>query len=150
MATLVRGAADLHYLHCLMMSFCFPCPGSRRPCPRPRRPRNAPNNLLVALVRDEPSECPTSPSSLPTASYSSAVSTIGCGTTSTGIILDMGNVCTAERTTLYLWVAVKGSSSVSAVPGGGGPWAPATQAKQPASQPVQPASLPDGLRRPAA
>ncbi len=83
------------------------------PLPSLPASQDAPDNLVVALMRDKPTACPASPNNISN-NFSSAASTVSCGSTSGGLLLDMGNVCTAERTTLYLWVAVKGSSSVRA------------------------------------
>ena len=70
---------------------------------------------MVALVRDEPSgaaSCPADVASLPNSSQATAGCTARGGSAS--VLVDMGDVCTEERSKLYLWVAIKGAQTVSA------------------------------------
>ncbi len=71
-------------------------------------------NVAAALVRTKPSAvsgCPADVSSIANSSLASGECAANGGSAS--LVVDMGDVCTRERTTLYLWVAVKAAATVS-------------------------------------
>ena len=76
-------------------------------------PQAAAANLAVALVRQKPSATSGCPANVSSLAGSSKV-TAGCSASgaSASVWVEMGDVCTEERSMLYLWVAVKGAQEV--------------------------------------
>ena len=69
--------------------------------------------ISVAVTRERPAACPTHVAEGgPWAGPSTAVDCRQSGGVGSAQV-DVGDVCTAERTWLYLWVVVKGSDTVS-------------------------------------
>ena len=82
-----------------------------RAIPRARCLQDASDNVVVAVSRTKPTACPYDMAAADRA-RNRATATADCSGNAVSAVVDVGNVCTSERTNVYLWVRILGAQTV--------------------------------------